>query len=78
MGRHNENLLKDPAIEEWIWMRQNTHRYFKINRRTAPALLCMGLAIPAATFYFSYYTQDKYNIAIAPKKTAWAEAYNKK
>ncbi|KAJ1646445.1 hypothetical protein J3B02_004189 [Coemansia erecta] len=74
MGGHNDNLLKDPAIEEWIWMRQNTYRYFKINRRTAPALLMMGLAVPAATLYFAFATQDK--VDLKPKvKTEWAQAY---
>ncbi|KAJ2373240.1 hypothetical protein IW150_003721 [Coemansia sp. RSA 2607] len=76
MGGHHDNLLKDPAIEEWIWMRQNTNRYFKINRRTAPALLMMGLAIPAATFYFAISTQDKVNLKPEAKK-AWAQAYAK-
>ncbi|KAJ2787855.1 hypothetical protein GGI15_000363 [Coemansia interrupta] len=74
MGGHHDNLLKDPAIEEWIWMRQNTNRYFKINRRTAPALLMMGVAIPVATFYFAFSTQDKVDLKPAAKK-AWAQAY---
>ncbi|KAJ2909824.1 hypothetical protein GGI21_001490 [Coemansia aciculifera] len=77
MGGHNDNLLKDPAIEEWIWMRQNTHRYFKINRRTAPALIGMGLVVPLATIYFAMATQDKIHIGPMVKKS-WAEAYANK
>ncbi|KAJ2614575.1 Glucosaminyl phosphatidylinositol (GlcN-PI) nositol acylation protein [Coemansia sp. RSA 1365] len=72
-GGHNDNLLKDPAIEEWTWMRQNTHRYFKVNKRTTPTLLAMGLVVPVALFYTSLYTQD--TIKFAPKvKKSWAEA----
>ncbi|KAJ2725328.1 hypothetical protein GGI07_001336 [Coemansia sp. Benny D115] len=77
MAGHHDNLLKDPAIEEWIWMRQNTNRYFKINRRTAPALIMMGLVVPAATFYFAYATQDKVDLKPEVKKS-WAEAYSEK
>ncbi|KAJ2776073.1 hypothetical protein H4R18_005868 [Coemansia javaensis] len=69
-----ENLLKDPAIEEWVWMRQNTHRYFKINRRTAPTLIGMCLVVPAITFYFGYATQGLTELGPKTKK-AWAEAY---
>ncbi|KAJ2070185.1 hypothetical protein GGH13_004204 [Coemansia sp. S155-1] len=77
MGGHHDTLLKDPAIEEWIWMRQNTHRYFKINRRTAPALIGMGLIIPVATIYLAIASQDK--ISVGPRvKKSWAEAYASK
>ncbi|KAJ1815778.1 hypothetical protein IWW57_000394 [Coemansia sp. S610] len=77
MGGHNDTLLRDPAIEEWAWMRQNTHRYFKINRRTAPSLIGMCLVFPALTFYVAYVTQGKF--IVEPKvKKAWAEAYTKK
>ncbi|KAJ1839591.1 Glucosaminyl phosphatidylinositol (GlcN-PI) nositol acylation protein [Coemansia sp. RSA 2708] len=54
-----ETLLKDPAIEEWVWMRNNTHRYFKINRTTAPTLVVMGLVVPGLLFWFGAKTQDK-------------------
>ncbi|KAJ1895700.1 hypothetical protein LPJ66_004431 [Kickxella alabastrina] len=74
MAGHHDSLLKDPAIEEWIWMRQNTQRYFKINRRTAPALLMMGLVVPAATIYLAIASQDKVDLKIKAKKS-WAEAY---
>ncbi|KAJ1730984.1 Glucosaminyl phosphatidylinositol (GlcN-PI) nositol acylation protein [Coemansia biformis] len=73
-GGHHDTLLKDPAIEEWVWMRQNTHRYFKINRRTAPTLIAMGLVVPAITFYFAYVTQGMTTIEPKTKKS-WAEAY---
>ncbi|KAJ1964904.1 hypothetical protein GGI12_001135 [Dipsacomyces acuminosporus] len=74
---HHETLLKDPAIEEWIWMRQNTHRYFKLNRRTAPALVALGLAVPAVTIWFAVATQDKAELKPMIKKS-WAEAYAEK
>ncbi|KAJ2694591.1 hypothetical protein H4R19_005904 [Coemansia spiralis] len=71
---HHDTLLKDPAIEEWVWMRQNTHRYFKINKRTTPTLIVMGLVVPAITFYFAAATQDLTTVEPKTKK-AWAEAY---
>ncbi|KAJ1957249.1 hypothetical protein DL89DRAFT_321213 [Linderina pennispora] len=78
MGAHgHETLLKDPAIEEWVWMRNNTHRYFKFTRRTAPALVTFGLVVPALTFYFASATQDKVDLKPMVKKS-WAEAYAEK
>ncbi|KAJ2816205.1 hypothetical protein IWW50_006577 [Coemansia erecta] len=75
MGGHNESLLKDPAIEEWVWMRNNTHRYFKMNRTTAPTLVTMGLVIPGLLFWLGAYTQDKLKLGPVVKKS-WAEAYS--
>ncbi|KAJ1756086.1 hypothetical protein IW143_004300 [Coemansia sp. RSA 520] len=76
MGGHNETLLKDPAIEEWIWMRNNTHRYFKINKRTTPTLIAMGIVFPGLLFWFASSTQDKLKLGPVVKKS-WAEAYQK-
>ncbi|KAJ2161645.1 hypothetical protein GGF46_001327 [Coemansia sp. RSA 552] len=77
MGGHNENLLKDPAIEEWVWMRNNTHRYFKITRHTAPSLIGMGLVVPGILFYLASVTQDMPRFGPVVKKE-WAEAYAEK
>ncbi|KAJ2512431.1 hypothetical protein GGI11_004737, partial [Coemansia sp. RSA 2049] len=74
---HNDALLKDPAIEEWVWLRQNTHKYFKINRRTAPTLIVLGLVVPACFFGLAVYTQSK-QFRFGPKvKEEWANAYKK-
>ncbi|KAJ2529595.1 Glucosaminyl phosphatidylinositol (GlcN-PI) nositol acylation protein [Coemansia sp. RSA 1935] len=69
MGGHNETLLKDPAIEEWIWMRNNTHRYFKINKRTTPTLIAMGIVFPGLLFWFASSTQDKLKLGPVVKKS---------
>ncbi|KAJ2456301.1 Glucosaminyl phosphatidylinositol (GlcN-PI) nositol acylation protein [Coemansia sp. RSA 2336] len=76
MGGHSETLLKDPAIEEWVWMRNNSHRYFRINRHTAPVLVTMGLVVPSLLFWYGSYTQDKVKLGPVVNKT-WSKAYSK-
>jgi hypothetical protein len=47
---HLPPLIKDPAIERWYTMRENTHLYFRGTRHQVPkAILLFGL-VPVVSF----------------------------
>ena len=45
-------LQKDPAIEKFGWIRENTDMYFKFKPRTVRNVLIWALLIPGAFLYF--------------------------
>ncbi|KAJ3147733.1 hypothetical protein HDU89_005092 [Geranomyces variabilis] len=44
-------VLTDPAIEKWYHMKENTHAYYRLNRRTMGIGFALTVALPAI-FYF--------------------------
>eukprot|EP00276_Gloeochaete_wittrockiana_P003769 CAMPEP_0184644180 /NCGR_PEP_ID=MMETSP0308-20130426/945_1 /TAXON_ID=38269 /ORGANISM="Gloeochaete witrockiana, Strain SAG 46.84" /LENGTH=66 /DNA_ID=CAMNT_0027072573 /DNA_START=79 /DNA_END=279 /DNA_ORIENTATION=+ len=44
-------VTKDPFIEEWASLRENTHKTFKITRGNALVGLLVGVVIPVALYY---------------------------
>ena len=47
-------LKRDPAIERWAAMREQTHYYFRMNRsKVIPLTVLLGI-IPAAIVYGSF------------------------
>ncbi|KAJ3295327.1 hypothetical protein HDU79_009381 [Rhizoclosmatium sp. JEL0117] len=46
MAGGGPQLLFDPAIEKWFNMQENTHHYFKFNRRTTTHVLALAVAFP--------------------------------
>ncbi|KAJ3201216.1 hypothetical protein HK099_002331 [Clydaea vesicula] len=47
-------LLIDPAIEKWYHMKENTHAYFKFNRRTITYSVMLTLVVPGLIFLGCY------------------------
>lgn len=45
-------LLKDPAIEKFGWIRENTDRFFKFKPRSVRNAVIWALLIPGAMLYF--------------------------
>ncbi|CAO3645873.1 unnamed protein product [Mucor hiemalis] len=60
-----EGLKVDPAIERWASLRENTHLYFKWNKRNARRSLFWGIAVPVGLTVLSYGTDRKWNFAAA-------------
>lgn len=44
-------IRKDPAIERWAMMRDNTHLYFRLTPLTAIAGLIGLVAVPVGLYY---------------------------
>lgn len=44
-------LRKDPAIERWAFMRDNTHLYFRLSPLTVGVGMVTLVAIPVALYY---------------------------
>lgn len=44
-------IKKDPAIERWAMMRDNTHLYFRLTPLTLTVGLCTLVLLPAALYY---------------------------
>lgn len=51
-----EGLKVDPAIERWASLRENTHLYFKWNKRNTRRSLFWGVAIPVGLTVLAYST----------------------
>lgn len=51
-----EGLKIDPAIERWAHLRENTHLYFKWNKRTTQRTLFWGVVIPVGLTALAYAT----------------------
>ncbi|KAI8991684.1 hypothetical protein BDF20DRAFT_812567 [Mycotypha africana] len=60
-----EGIKIDPAIERWAHMRENTHLYFKWNKRTTRRSLLWGVAVPVALTALAYSTDRKWNFTVA-------------
>ncbi|ORZ20722.1 hypothetical protein BCR42DRAFT_370620 [Absidia repens] len=58
-------LRPDPAIERWAHLRENTHLYFKWNKRNTRRTLFWGVAIPVGLTILAYATDRKWNFAAA-------------
>ncbi|PVU99259.1 hypothetical protein BB559_000878, partial [Furculomyces boomerangus] len=53
-------LLKDPAIEEWIYMRSNYKDHFRWNRKNAFAGIMFGIVVPLGIYYMAKKTYGNY------------------
>lgn len=51
-----EGLKVDPAIERWANLRENTHLYFKWNKRNTRRTLFWGVAVPVGLTVLAYAT----------------------
>lgn len=60
LGGHHEHpsLLTDPAIEKWYTMKENTHAYFKFNRKTVTISLILTVAVPSLVYFGCLYGRD--------------------
>ncbi|KND04588.1 uncharacterized protein SPPG_08832 [Spizellomyces punctatus DAOM BR117] len=47
-------VLIDPAIEKWYHMKENTHAYYKLNRRAVGIGAMLTVVLPAAVFLGSW------------------------
>ena len=46
-------VRSDPAIDRWAHMRENTHLYYKMNRKNALLGFLMIAVIPASIMYYT-------------------------
>lgn len=44
-------IKKDPAVERWAMMRDNTHLYFRLNPLTVTVGLIGLVVVPVALYY---------------------------
>ncbi|KAJ3189885.1 hypothetical protein HDU85_000169 [Gaertneriomyces sp. JEL0708] len=49
------SVLFDPAIEKWYHMKENTHVYYKLNRRTGYLGIMLTLVVPGIVLLGSSY-----------------------
>lgn len=56
-GPRVEHAIKDPAIEEWAFYRENTHRYFRMNPKIARKALIWAVAVPYITYQLTKMAQ---------------------
>ncbi|KAL0078749.1 NADH-ubiquinone oxidoreductase subunit [Phycomyces blakesleeanus] len=61
-------LQKDPAFERWAHLRENTHLYFRWNKRTVNKTLFWGIVIPVGLTILSYKTDRKWDFTGAQTK----------
>ncbi|KAI8999423.1 hypothetical protein BC832DRAFT_594594 [Gaertneriomyces semiglobifer] len=72
------SVLFDPAIEKWYHMKENTHVYYKLNRRTGYLGIMLTLVVPGIVLLGSTYgfgafqplgarRDEKYNFPESPK-----------
>ncbi|KAJ1917928.1 hypothetical protein H4219_002921 [Mycoemilia scoparia] len=67
---HDSTLLKDPAIERWLYMRATTQEHFRWTRYTAKMGVIFCVAVPAALYYIGSKSQGGYNFAVDVRKKA--------
>ena len=46
--------MKSRAIEEWAHYRENTLKYFRINKRTAALGLLFGVGVPYGIYHLTH------------------------
>jgi hypothetical protein len=61
-----DNIFKDPAIERWADMRENTVQYFRWNRRNIRIALLFGVVVPIGVYTLAKYTTVSKQINISP------------
>lgn len=49
-------LHKDPAIERFAAMRENTHQYFRFTPRKLPSLFMYAVGIPIGLYWLTVYS----------------------
>ena len=54
-------LHADPAVERWANMRENTHQYFRFNRRTTRLAMVWLVAVPVALYYSAVYWENRWD-----------------
>jgi hypothetical protein len=56
-GPKIEYAIKDPAIEEWAFYRENTHRYFRMNPKIARKGIVWMVIVPFVTYKLIRWSQ---------------------
>ncbi|CAN6652341.1 hypothetical protein TRVA0_025S02102 [Trichomonascus vanleenenianus] len=52
-------LRKDAAIEQFYKMRENTHKSFRMNRKSGPFVFIVAALIPSLLLYTGYQVAGK-------------------
>ncbi|BGP38931.1 hypothetical protein JCM10450v2_002889 [Rhodotorula kratochvilovae] len=56
-------VKKDPGVEAWNYMRENTWRFFRFTRTTSRQAILWGLLVPIGVFTFAQSQDLKWQIA---------------
>ncbi|OMJ11394.1 hypothetical protein AYI70_g7416 [Smittium culicis] len=59
-GDHKPTLLKDPAIEQWLYLRANYKQHFKFTRKTVTIGIIFCGLIPYGVYTMSKRQRGKY------------------
>ncbi|KAI9594559.1 hypothetical protein BDF19DRAFT_396087 [Syncephalis fuscata] len=63
----DQNITRDPALERWAAMRENSDAYFRWNRRNVRLGVIFGVAVPLAIYGLTTYTTNRYAM-IGPRR----------